>query len=1064
MSILTEVPIPNLCFDVHHVSQRALTKLAHRKISISGQSGINGNPGSDGVSGSSGSDGASGIPGKDRSNGRHGGRGDAGENGSAGEPGQSGTDSKNAIVQLNGTVENLNMQLKMCDKVHDFSRRVFDINSNLTHRLNDANYNFQLANSTRIILVQAVGGHGGNGGVGGCGGNGGPGGNGGDGCDGKDGSKSYNQGATGKRGGAGGAGGNGGCGGNGGNGGTGRNGGNAGAGGRIQVRSADPRLFMLIELDCRAGIEGKGGLGGKGGFYGVGGRGGNGGHGGSGGRGGPGGSDGADGGDGPAGKRGSYGRAGRNGSTGNDGCAASDGYIEYAVVDVDDKIIEIGPDKYHASVLGYTITDENNDEIYEPDSDFFITNVKWANNGAISLPNGSILSFPSTKYISSDITDVSVLMDANINQILIDSHRFKCHLNDVPTVSINQPYIQPVKIVSEINLLGRLFEHSQVPTTLTCQYPIQIRNIQIPTFLGPNERAIIALDFTNISTRSYGTCQDSAGSIEFIFYAHSLIKILPATTEHSYCITPNGHGRYKINEELSTKSTKKICFEFCLSANASHQLYESLFWNVDLLLRDRLIENYTDYIRIVPEFNPNIKTDVLLVTNSQTNRVEYLAYQKLFQLFKYSSQMWDIERYQTFHHPRIQWLTTANLIIFIYLNPKSTFNVIKSQLFLQHMNSSENAGFICIGNCLPNDFDFALFDYNNLQFLDNKQKTKSEFSNHLWSGFGCKQPNGEILNAMANELRTDYEKREDHKFLYQIVYDDTTDLCSQHCMTVVYGKKYVYKSTLDFQVGNRLILINSESPLLATTHLLFKVQTRLNTKQLSEPISSHEYDIGINEIDDTAQIKESIIQDKIHLNSQFGRLLCAILFYQGFKKSLMMIGEKSKLSKCIFALDSYEISFEEILVSLAMSIIEREYDRGSLEFRSSRLIVNQVANVIGKVGHISSIKNNREDQHNWLYLLIQSLHEYIDSKFGISFPWYGCTNKAKQRNKLQEILSDLISLTANKVPKNKERYHALQNKRLQRLAKLQFPAADARTDCVRKITEIRKWKEEQRAQ
>ncbi|CAF2871134.1 unnamed protein product [Rotaria sp. Silwood2] len=867
MSILTEVPIPNLCFDVHSVSQRASAKLVHQKISISGQSGKNG---------SRGSDGASGTPGKDGSTGGHGGRGSTGEDGSAGEVSQSGTDSQHAIVQLNGTVENLNMQLKMCDILHDSSRQVFDINPNLTHWLNDVNYNFQLAKSKGIILVQAVGGNGGNGGVGGNGGDGGPGGKGGDGCDGKDGSKSYNQGATGKRGGVGGAGGNGGCGGNGGNGGTGGNGGNAGAGGHI----------------VEGGIKGKADLGGKGGSYGVGGRGGNGGHGGSGGRGGPGGSDGTDSAEGPPGKRGSYGRAGTNGPTGNVGCAASDGHIEYAVVDVDDKIIEIDPDKYHASVLGYTITDENNDEIYEPDSDFFITDVKWTNNGAMSLPSGSILSFPSTKYISSDITDVSTLVGANINQILIDSHRFKCYLNAVPTVSINQPYIQPVKLVSEINLLGRLFTHSQVSITLTCQYPVQIRNIQITTFLGPNERAIIVLDFANISTRPYVTCAGSAGSIEFIFYAHSLIKLLPATTENSYCITPNGHGRYKINEELSPKCTKTICFEFCLNADASYQLYENLFWNVDLLLRDRLIENHTGYIRIVPEFNPNIKTDVLLVTNSQTNRVEYLAYQKLFQLFKYSSQMWDIERYQTFHHPEIQWLATANLIIFIYLNPKSTFNVIKSQLFLQHMNSSENAGFICIGNCLPNDFDFALFDYNNSQFIDNKHKTKSEFSNHLWSGFGCKQPDGEILNAMANKLRTDYEKREDHKFLYQTVYDDTTDVCSQHCMTVVYGTKYVYKSTLDFQVGNRLILINSESPLLAISHLPFKVQTRLNRNQLNELISSHEYEIGINEIDNTAQLEESIIQDKIHLDSQLARLLCAILFYQGFEKSLMMISEK----------------------------------------------------------------------------------------------------------------------------------------------------------------------------
>jgi hypothetical protein len=110
MSILTEIPKPNLCFNVHSVSQRASTKLVHQQISISGQSGKNG---------SRGSDGASGTPGTDGSTGGHGGRGATGEDGSTGEVSQSGTDSQHAIVQLNGTVENLNMQLKMCDKLHD---------------------------------------------------------------------------------------------------------------------------------------------------------------------------------------------------------------------------------------------------------------------------------------------------------------------------------------------------------------------------------------------------------------------------------------------------------------------------------------------------------------------------------------------------------------------------------------------------------------------------------------------------------------------------------------------------------------------------------------------------------------------------------------------------------------------------------------------------------------------------------------------------------------------------------------------------------------------------------
>ncbi|CAF4586669.1 unnamed protein product, partial [Rotaria magnacalcarata] len=53
----------------------------------------------------------------------------------------------------------------------------------------------------------------------------------------------------------------------------------------------------------------------------------------------------------------------------------------------------------------------------------------------MTLPSGSLLSFPSTEYISTDIKDVSVLTGANINQVLLDSHRFKCHLNGTSALS-----------------------------------------------------------------------------------------------------------------------------------------------------------------------------------------------------------------------------------------------------------------------------------------------------------------------------------------------------------------------------------------------------------------------------------------------------------------------------------------------------------------------------------------------------------------------------------------------------------------------------------------------------
>ncbi|CAF3198815.1 unnamed protein product [Rotaria sp. Silwood2] len=872
MSIVKQAELPNFRFDVNNVSSRALIKRFDQTISISGQSGSNGESGNHGTWGSSGYCGMFSS------------KGGNGTDGLDGKPGQSSTDSQHALIRLHGTVENLNVELKIFQKFNNLSKPSVGVHWNFADVLSEANCNFQLTESKGVILVEAVGGNGEDGEQGGKGGDGGTGGHGSAGRNGSPGCNYY--------------------GGNGGNGGDGENGGSGGDGGDAE----------------RKGKEGHGGWGGS---YGSGGSGGVGGRGGCAGSGF---SPGVKGRDGPYSHSGRSGKSGRNGITGIDGCAASDGSIQYVVVDTDDNILETGSDKYHASVCCYTITDENQDEIYEPDSEFFVTNVTWTNNGAMILP-------------------------------------------------MNRPYIQPVQITSEIHLLNRLFSGSEVSTTLICQYPIQITEILIPSFLGPNERAIVTVNFTNISARSYGACSDSAGSIEFMLSTHSSIKIIPMNEECFYKITPDGRD-----------------------VTAKKQVYENLFWTIDLLLRDVLIERHTNNIRVIPIFIPNVRTNLLLVTNSQFSRAEFLSYQNLFRLFNYSSQIWDIERYGVLHNQEVNWLNITDLIIFIYSNPQSTFNTIKSQLFLQHMNSSENAGFICIGNCKLNEFDFALFDYNKLQFIKMKQKTKSEARNHLRSAIGFRRAGIEEIVKNANKIRNNFEKQEDHKFLYQFVYDNTINTSPMHLMAFVYENKYVYKSTLDSQVGNRLIMVTSDDPLLVNSHLPSTLKTQLNKKRQNGIDSSRKH-----KIDKKSELS-SIIQSEIDLNSNFGRLLCAILFYQGFEKSHTMISEKHELARCVFIMNSNKFNSDQILASLAMSIIEREYDRETLEFPLSKLLVKKIANVIEKEKNMTN--DHGIHDNDWLYLLIQALSDYIDSKFFSSFPWCNSTDKAKQRHQLKKILND----------------------------------------------------------
>ncbi|CAM4776244.1 unnamed protein product [Rotaria magnacalcarata] len=1060
MSIVRAVRVPILAFDANSVSLRSARKSIEQVISISDLSGSNGKAGANGKHGTPGRDGSFGDNGQD---------GHDGTDGSDGGPGEHGMDSKNALILLHGTLEDFNIQVKIVRTLNFPSTYGSHVDWDNIIYVRKVNYNFPLAKSQGIVLIEAIGGDGGNGGQGGDGGNGGAGGKGGIGHDGLSGFNAYSLGAPGRHGknggdkgngGAGGSGsrrhdgssgfnaysfrapgrdggdegniengddgGDGGNGGNGGNGGDGGKGGNAGKGGHIQIISADPQLFTLIEIDCQAGRKGNGGAAGKGGCFGSGGSGGLGGCGGWGWNAEPIGLPGKD------GKYGSCGVNGHPGSDGSDGCAASDGSVEYVVIDANNHILRIGPDKYHTSVVGYTITDDNEDGIYEPNSNFFVTNVKWINNGAMILPAGAILSFRSTEYISTDANHGILLQGASVGTILHSSNRFKCHMNSMRAISLNQPYIQHVQLTSQIHLLNRMFSGSEVSTNLICQYPIQIKEIKFPFVLCPNELAIATVTFTNLSTGVYGTCPSarSLGSVKCRFSAHSCIQVVPASRNEAYVYH---NGIYEINQILPN-STKQIRFAIISSANTQNWYYDNLFWNMDLLLRDTVIEKHQNSIRIVPKFVPSEHTDILLITDSLFTRTEFLEYQDLFRLFNFSSRYWDMQKYGPLNNSEPIWLHTANIIIFIYSNPKSKFNMIPSHLLLKHMNSSDYAGFICIGNCEIDELDFAIFDYNNLSCGNTNDENKSEKINHRWSSIGFGQPDDDRLRKKANKKRVKIQEQYGHEFLYQVVYDNTIRTVSQCCWATAYEKTYVLQSKLNARFGNRLILVNSCMP--------FKMEAPFKAKTNSKSQSS------------------KITQNVIDLNSNFGRLLCALLCCQGLERSFAMLSQNNDLTKFTFVKDSHQLNFSQILASLAMSTIEREYDRGVLEFPLSKQIVQQIFKVITR----ENITKNDSRKTTWddiLYLLIQSLSGYIKSKSSCSFPRHNWKNKRKQRHQLIEILNDLRSLSNYEIGSNKNVNEEVEVLQLQKLANLTFPITDKRDNCVRSVAEIQAWNEEQ---
>eukprot|EP00899_Mesostigma_viride_P008073 jgi/Mesvir1/17267/Mv07676-RA.1 len=248
---------------------------------------------------------------------------------------------------------------------------------------------FSLDNPRSVLLVKAAGGRGGDGGHGGRGGDGGNGGHGGNGGAGGNGKKGMKPGWNGEWGGHGGPGGKGASGGDGGMGNDGGKGANGGGGGHVIVESVDPRLFMLVEVDARAGRPG---YGGNGGAAGQGGQGGLGGAGGMGGTGGPPWDKlylprygktkyytcykGQNGIQGVAGNRGLTGAPGLPGQKGEDGKPANDGKVTFKLLDAQGNTVTQAKDRYNCTTMSFRVRSSTNDGVCAPGKRLLVDKVR----------------------------------------------------------------------------------------------------------------------------------------------------------------------------------------------------------------------------------------------------------------------------------------------------------------------------------------------------------------------------------------------------------------------------------------------------------------------------------------------------------------------------------------------------------------------------------------------------------------------------------------------------------------------------------------------------------------
>ena len=633
-----EIP-PNVCnklSTVRETAERARAKPVGCTLLVRGQdgrAGVDGKVGTPGISQTRGKSGTTSLlgfgPKSLAFDGNDGGEGGVGGNGLKGENGKVGG---NVVLTLKGSANELLVT----------GTKVFKANLGGTK-------------SEQILLVDCHGGNGGRGGYGGRGGVGGDGANGGNGANGR------NSIIPGQDGGNGGCGGDGGNGGDGGQGGDAGDGGNAGNGGNCLIQATDARLLMLVEVDCMNGEPGpgvKGGEGGEGGMPGRGGRGGSGGFGGpsttstsysgntkiththptSPGR------------PGQNGRTGSSGRKGARGSNSRIGEKAECGGIWWEVLS-DDEVKEAST-RYDAKVVGLKVTPALNGGIFEPNEQITVSGVLVSNGGGLDLPFGATAFIPSTQTIKFEPSRFDfpegVLKTGKKYTIPFN---FQGRIFDLPPP--NKPGRQSLRaeFYPRIELIGRPFEKSFYKQELVVQYPIQLGNLLCLENMGRGEVSTINIEVNNISCLPYGSCDGSGGKV--VLHLHFDSRIIPLgvaadeDTDVPYVVTYDPTIRDSMYVELShIPPSNRVTVSIKVQMENSAELFDRCYWQVDLYLREKLIEYNNRRIRVSPLYSPlKEPADVLLVTSEAIPRKEFVFWQHILELLQVSVDFWDTTRY-----------------------------------------------------------------------------------------------------------------------------------------------------------------------------------------------------------------------------------------------------------------------------------------------------------------------------------------------------------------------------------------------------------------------------------
>lgn len=314
-----------------------------------------------------------------------------------------------------------------------------------------------------------------------------------------------------------------------------------------------------------------------------------------------------------------------------------------------------GSKPFYVQIQGYNLIDEDKNGIFEPNETIYIEQIKIKNTGDLPSPSGKAVFkvfMKNTRYTTASEHTLE-LPRINPGQVIKLDKTLQFKINSNSSVGQNERLVLQ-DTISPSNLLTRVeqsqpgFEKAQ---NILITYPIEITAFSAKASVGAGETIPVFWKVKNISGRDFGGESAFKRSIRTALNkvggdaAASDLKFISKDARSEQNLT----DAYW-TEILNLKAGQEKIIEGFLEVGSNAMPYTEHTLTTDLFIqnfvgKEQKIQTNGVSLRISQIYNYNPQSEFLLLTNKNTTREEFVAWNDVVKTLDTSFDVWDLSYY-----------------------------------------------------------------------------------------------------------------------------------------------------------------------------------------------------------------------------------------------------------------------------------------------------------------------------------------------------------------------------------------------------------------------------------